>query len=58
MKRKPGTWGYEWATMSLGEINIEIWPSRLGVGYKADDLTVKKNNVLKSKEVKTGCLQI
>jgi hypothetical protein len=35
-----GVWGYNWATLSLGDINTEPWPSGLGVGRKADDLVL------------------
>jgi hypothetical protein len=27
-------WGYNWATLLLGDINTETWSSRLGVGRK------------------------
>jgi hypothetical protein len=36
----PGAWGYNWATLSLGDINTETLSSRLGVGRKADDLAL------------------
>jgi hypothetical protein len=44
--------------MSLGD--IEIWSSRSGVRCKADNLALHKKRYFfeKSKEVKTGCLQI
>jgi hypothetical protein len=32
--------GYNWATLSLGDIDIETWPSMLGVGRKACDLAM------------------
>jgi hypothetical protein len=35
---EPGAWGYNWATLSLGDINTGTWSSRLGVGHKADYL--------------------
>lgn len=35
-------WGYNWGTLSLGDIDIEPWSSGLGVGYKTDDLALKK----------------
>jgi hypothetical protein len=38
----------------MGDINMETWSSRLGVGYKADDLPLVKKTDAKSKEVKTG----
>jgi hypothetical protein len=27
-----GAWGYNWATQFPGDINMETWSSRLGVG--------------------------
>jgi hypothetical protein len=39
-----GAWGYNWATQSPGDINMEIWSSRLGVGSGADDPTPEKVN--------------
>jgi hypothetical protein len=39
-KREPGAWEYNWATLSPGDINIEAWYSRLGVGHKADNLAL------------------
>jgi hypothetical protein len=39
-----GAWGYNWATQSPGDINMEIWSSRLGVGRRADDSTPEKVN--------------
>jgi hypothetical protein len=30
--------GYNWATLSPGVINTEVWSSRLGVGSEADNL--------------------
>jgi hypothetical protein len=30
-----GAWGYNWATQSPGDINMETWSSRLGVGRGA-----------------------
>jgi hypothetical protein len=39
-KRDPGVWGYSRATLSLVDINTEIWSSRLGIGRKADDLAL------------------
>jgi hypothetical protein len=32
LKWVPGAWGYNWATQSPGDINMETWSSRLGVG--------------------------
>jgi hypothetical protein len=37
-------WGYNWATQSPGDINMETWSSRLGVGRGADDPTPEKVN--------------
>jgi hypothetical protein len=28
--QKPSVRGYNWVTLFLGDINTEIWPSRLG----------------------------
>jgi hypothetical protein len=33
-------WGYNWADLSLGDINTGTWSSKLGVGRKADDLAL------------------
>jgi hypothetical protein len=38
----PSVWGYSWATWPQGGyINSGDWPSRLGVGYKASNLTLQ-----------------
>jgi hypothetical protein len=37
-----GAWGYNWATQSPEDINMETWSSRLGVGRGADDPTPEK----------------
>lgn len=37
-QREPDAWGYNWTTMSLRDINIGTWFSKLGTGHKADDL--------------------
>jgi hypothetical protein len=29
-KREPSARGYNWATLFLGDINMETWPSRFG----------------------------
>jgi hypothetical protein len=50
---EPDVWGYNWATLSLGDINTGTWSSRLGVGHKADDLSLQKYISGKSK-VETG----
>jgi len=39
-----GAWGYNWATQSPGDINMETWSSRLGVGRGADNPTPEKVN--------------
>jgi hypothetical protein len=39
-----GAWVYNWATQSPGDINIETWSYRLGVGRGADDSTPEKVN--------------
>jgi hypothetical protein len=38
-----GTWGYNWATQSPGDINMETWSFSLGVG-RGDDPTPEKVN--------------
>jgi hypothetical protein len=40
IKREPSAWGYNWVNLSLGNINIETWASRLRAGHKADDLAL------------------
>jgi hypothetical protein len=44
-----GAWGYNWATRSPGDINMETWSSRLGVGRGADDPTPENSTVRKPK---------
>jgi hypothetical protein len=44
LKWVPRAWGYNWATQSPGNINMETWSSRLGVGRGADDPTPEKVN--------------
>jgi hypothetical protein len=44
-----GSWGYNWATQSPGDINTEIWSSRLGVGRGATTPPRKKSTVRKPK---------
>jgi hypothetical protein len=39
-----GAWGYNWATQSPGDINMETWSSRLGVGRGANDPIPEKVN--------------
>jgi hypothetical protein len=39
-EKERGAWGYDWATLSLGDIYTETWCSRLGVGRKVDDLAL------------------
>jgi hypothetical protein len=41
--------------LAPGDINTGTGSSRLGAGRKAEDLTLEKIIVAKSKEVKTGC---
>jgi hypothetical protein len=40
-----GAWEYNRATQSPGDINMETWSSRLGVGRGAEDPTPEKVNV-------------
>jgi hypothetical protein len=35
-----GAQGYNWATLPLGDINTEAWPSEMGVGRGADNPTL------------------
>jgi hypothetical protein len=44
LKWVSGAWGYNWAIQSPGDINMETWSSRLGVGRGADDPTPEKVN--------------
>jgi hypothetical protein len=39
-----GAWGYNWATQSPRDINMENWSSRLEVRCGADDPTPEKVN--------------
>jgi hypothetical protein len=55
MRREPCAWGYNWATLSLGDINTHTrtWSSRLAVGLKAHNLALfkkkkKKKNLLQN----------
>jgi hypothetical protein len=41
---EPGARGYNCATLSLGDINTDIWFSRLWVRHKADDLALERRN--------------
>jgi hypothetical protein len=40
MEREGSAWGYDWATLFLGDINIETWSSRLRVESKTGYLDV------------------
>jgi hypothetical protein len=56
---EPGAWGYNWATLSLGNINTGTWSSRLGGGGGRLNAILRtslcKNIiVVKFNEVKTG----
>jgi hypothetical protein len=44
MNREVYVWGYNWATLSLGDINTHIgtWSSRLGLDKKLTPLLCKK----------------
>jgi hypothetical protein len=55
MKREPVAGGYNWATLSLGDINTETWSPRLGLDPRLTNFLCKKNIIAKSKKVKTGC---
>jgi hypothetical protein len=54
MKREPGAWAYNWATLSLGDKYTETWSSRLGGWVGLWPCSEKKKTVVTSKEVKTG----
>jgi hypothetical protein len=56
MKREPGAWGYNWATLFLGDINTETSPPGLGLDARLMTLLCKKITVVKSKEVKSDGL--
>jgi hypothetical protein len=53
-EKEPGAWKYNWATLSLGNINTGTWPSRFGLDARLMTLLCKEIIVVKSKEVKTG----
>jgi hypothetical protein len=40
----PSAWGHNWVTQAQGDINPGHWPSRLGVGHKASDLTLENTS--------------
>jgi hypothetical protein len=42
-RRWPSTWGYTWATISLGDINTETWSSRLVLDARMTTLLCKNN---------------
>jgi hypothetical protein len=45
LKWVPGAWRYNWATLPLGDINIEAWSSRVEVGRgEITALLCKKEN--------------
>jgi hypothetical protein len=54
MKREPGAWVYNWATLSLDDINIGPCPPRWGLDAKLRTVLCTIT-VAKSKEVKIGC---
>jgi hypothetical protein len=54
MKKELDARGYNWATLSIGEMNSVIWPSRMGVGGRLTTIHCRKITVAKSKELKTG----
>jgi hypothetical protein len=39
-EKEAGALRYNWATLSLEDINTVTWPFRFGVGHKADDLAL------------------
>jgi hypothetical protein len=44
LKWVSGAWGYNWATLPLGDINTEVWSSRVGVGRGTKNPTLYKEN--------------
>jgi hypothetical protein len=50
----PSGWGYNWATISLGDIHSEILFSRLGLNARLKILLRENIIVAKSKELKIG----
>jgi hypothetical protein len=49
-----GAWGYNWATLTLGDINTErLGPLGWGLDARLTALLCKKKTVAKSKEVET-----
>jgi hypothetical protein len=50
----PSAWGYNWATWPQGDTDSGEWPSRLGVGRKASDLTLEKLIATKSQTRTAG----
>jgi hypothetical protein len=55
MKREPDAWGYNCATLSLGDINTRTGSSMLGMDARLMTLLCKNITVTKSKEMKTRC---
>jgi hypothetical protein len=59
-KRELDAWGYNWANLSLGDMNTGTWSTRLGVERKADDSALQKKNIYiyiylqNSKQIKSG----
>jgi hypothetical protein len=52
-KMEPSAWGYNWATLSLGDMNAVTWSSRLDA--RLTTLLYKTIIIEKYEEVKTGC---
>jgi hypothetical protein len=40
----PSSWDYNWTTRPQGDVNSGDWPSRLGVGRTASDLTLENTS--------------
>jgi hypothetical protein len=54
MKREACAWGHNGTTLSLGDINTEIWSLGWGLDARLTTLLCKKTVAAICKEVKTG----
>jgi hypothetical protein len=54
-EKEPGAWGYNWATLSLGDKIKRPCPPGWGLDATLMTLPCKKNIIMKSREMKTGC---
>jgi hypothetical protein len=53
-EKGPIACGYNWRSVSLGDLNEEIWSSVLGVEREADKLTLQNNYCCSCKYLKTA----